>query len=116
MDTAIQKLLDALEAAESAGASLNDTVLREPLFEVIYQGFIHQEPGYTVPPDLLLNYTDAASQQNATVVAALERFLREAKQAASTTGLNTPEAREDAFLNSEATSSSEAASVGSYFD
>ena len=116
MDEAIQELLDALESAEADGAPLNDSVIRDSLIDVLYQGFVHQQPGYRVPRDLLLNYTDAAAAANAPIVAAWECFLAEACSAAASAGLHTPEERERAFLDSEVCSTSEDVSLASYFD
>lgn len=116
MDEAIRSLLDALEAAEAAGAPLTDTVIRESLYDIFYQGFVHQESGFCVPDDLLLHYTPAAEQQNAIVVNAWIGFLERARQAAVVSKLDTPEQRERAFLDSEVTSSSGDTNVCSYFD
>lgn len=116
MEEAIRDLLNALEAAEVAGAPLNDSVIRDSLHEVIRRGFELQEPGYRVPGDLLLNYTAPAEQQNGAVVAALQRFLVQARGDAATAGLNTTDLRLAAFLHSEVLSSSGEVSVGSYFD
>jgi hypothetical protein len=116
MDEAIQELLDALEAAEAAGASLTDTVLRESLYNVVDKGFIRPVKGFRVPPDLLLDYTEAASRQNDAVINALEAFLTRARQWAEREGLESPEERESAFIESEATSTSGTVNVGEYFD
>jgi hypothetical protein len=116
MDQAIRHLLDAMEAAESAGAPLTDTVIREAIYDVIHEGFILMRPGYSVPNNLLLDYTEGARQQNETVVKALARFLDEAKREAAANGLDTPESRERAFLDSEAESSSGEVGVLSFFD
>ena len=116
MDETIRNLLDALEAAEAAGAPLTDTVIRESLLDVIYEGFIQQQPGYRVPDDLLLNYTEGGRSQNAAVVQAFTVFLERARECAKASGLDTPEQRERAFFDSEVSSSSDEFSVGSIFD
>lgn len=116
LDDAIRDLLDALEAAENDGAPLNDTVIRESLYEVFYAGFVRQEHGYHVPGDLLLNYTEAAKRQNAAVVRALQFFLERARREAAASGLDSPESREEAFLESDVSSTSGEVSVASYFD
>jgi len=116
MIESIRQLLDALEAAEAAGAPLMDTVIAEALCDVIHDGFIEQKKGYEVPGDLLLNYTEAAERQNRPVVEALGRFLSQAKSRAVVLGLDTPEERERAFLECEATSSSGQVDISSFFD
>jgi hypothetical protein len=116
VDDDIRALLDVLEAAELAGASLNDTCLRESLQEVIHFGFVEQKPGYQVRSDLLLYYTPAAERQNAAVVRALEIFLQAARQWAAAEGLTTPDERSEAFFNSEVSSTSEEVNVDSYFE
>ena len=113
MDEAIQALPDSLEHAEAEGATLTDTPIRESLLDVIHAGFVNQEPGYRVPKNLLLDYTESASQQNDNVVRALEQFLVQARTALG--NLSTPEQRERAFFDSEVTSSGGDFNVGSIF-
>jgi len=116
MDDAIRDLLDALERAEAAGASLTDTVLREPLVEVILRGYVDLVEGYEVPHDLLLNYTEASERQNAPVIAAFTSFLPRATRWAHEQGLLLPEDRGAAFFGSEVSSTSGDTNVGTYFD
>jgi hypothetical protein len=116
MDEIIRDLLDVLEAAEAAGAPLTDSPIRDSIHAVIYEGFVEPTAGYRVPADLLLDYTPQAAAQNAVVVQALERFVREANRVAESEGLESSEDRAAAFFDSEATSTSGDTSVGSFFD
>ena len=100
MEEAIRDLLNALEAAEAAGATLTDSVIADALHDVIQRGFVVQEPGYRVPDDLLRNYTEGCEQQTGAVVAALTRFLERARAASAAAGLDTPARREAVFRDS----------------
>jgi hypothetical protein len=114
MDEAIRNLLDVLEAAEYAETPLTDTDIRERLFDVVDQGFIHDVPGYEVPQGLL-DDCGGAEDQKATVRGALSVFLKFARQHAAAVGLNTADKREAAFLNCRVTSSSSATDVCEFF-
>ncbi len=115
MDDAIRDLLDVLEAAEYAAMPLTDTDIRERLFEVVDRGFIHEETGYQVPSDLL-DDCGGDEEQKARVRAALSAFLKQARQHAATLGLNTPDKRQTAFLESDVSSSSSATDVNEFFN
>jgi hypothetical protein len=114
MDEAIRSLLDVLEAAEYAGTPLTDTDVRERLFDVVDQGFIHGVPGYEVPLSLL-DDCGGAENQKASVREALSAFLKSARQHAAAAGLNTPGRRRAAFLSCRVTSSSSATDVCEFF-
>jgi hypothetical protein len=105
MDNAIRSLLDVLEAAEYAGIPLTGTDIRERLYEVVDRGLIHEEPGYQVPSDLL-DDCGRDEEQKARVREALAAFLTYARQHAARFGLNTPDQRQTAFLESDVSSSS----------
>lgn len=114
MDDAIRDLLDVLEAAEYAGILLTDTDVRERLFEVVDRGFIHEEPGYQVPAGML-DDCGKDNEQKARVREALASFLASARQCAARLGLNTPDQRQSAFLESDVSSSSSVTDVHEYF-
>jgi hypothetical protein len=84
------------------------------LYEVVDQGFIHDVPGYEVPPGLL-DDCGGAEDQKAKVRHALSAFLRSARQHAAAVGLNTADKREAALLNCHVTSSSSATDVCEFF-
>jgi hypothetical protein len=115
MDDAIRTLLDVLEAAEYSGMPLTDTDIRERLFEVVDRGFIHEQPGYQVPTDLL-DDCGRDEKQQARVREALATFLTYARQHAARLGLNTPDQRQTAFLESDVSSSSSATDVNEFFN
>ena len=114
MDDVIRDLLDVLESAEYAGTPLTDTDIRERLFGVINRGFIREEAGYQVPPDLL-DDCGGSEDHKARVRAALAAFLKHARQHAAALGLSTPEQRRAAFLGSGVRSSSSATNVNEFF-
>jgi len=115
MDDVIRDLLDVLETAEYSGTPLTDTDIRERLFELVDRGFIHEAPGYQVPTDLL-DDCGGNAKHKAKVLAALSTFLNRARQQAATFGLDTPEKRQTAFLESDVTSSSSATDVNEFFN
>ena len=114
MDEAIRNLLDVLEEAESSGVPLTDTDIRERLFDVVDQGFIHEKSDYEAPRNLL-DDCGGTEEQKAKVCQAFSVFLKFARQHAAAVGLNTPEKREMAFLSCRVTSSSSATDVCEFF-
>lgn len=72
---------------------ITDTEIREQMFDAIFQGFLHQTPGYVVPETF-----DADSPEgDAAIRAVLTAFLKVAVPLATREGVDTPGKRLDAF-------------------
>jgi len=95
--TSLQSSLVALSRAMNLvfddHGEITDTEIREQMFDVIFQGFIHQTPSYVVPETF-----DADSPEgDAAIRAVLTAFLKVAIPLAAREGVDTPETRLDAF-------------------
>lgn len=72
---------------------VQDTVSREALTEALFEGFVYQEAGYTLPR----NFYMLTSAGNKGVRAALGRYIARASKTAREVGLTTPAQRLAAF-------------------
>ena len=98
-ETTLQSSLVALSLAMNLvfddHGEITDTEIREQMFDVIFQGFIHQTPGYVVPETF-----DADSPEgDAAIRAVLTAFLKVAVPLATREGVDTPEKRLVAFYS-----------------
>jgi hypothetical protein len=97
MKAELQSLLNAVDVVGSRHEELDDTDVREQMAEAITRGFVHLEPGYTLPS----TFGMFSDEGNAEVRAALGAFLAKASAAAHAQGLKTPAERLAAFQNPE---------------
>ncbi len=78
----LKRLLDALDVIDEKDDDLTDTEVRERMYEAVYNGFIVQTPGYTLPSDY---YLYKVKECNAMVRQALADFVSAACKSGSAT-------------------------------
>ena len=111
MTQILKELLDNLETIGAEHEELYDTDVREHISDAIMSGFVRQTAGYSLPDEFGMFDADADSA----VKAALAQFIERATQAAASQGLDSPQARLDAFQNPEITSSGDQQAYDEFF-
>jgi hypothetical protein len=102
--------LDDLDAASAGHYEAGDTAVRDCRYLAVYHGFIEQTAGYALPNEFGM-YT---AEGNAWNKAALAKFIKAATAEAKKLGLDTPEARFEAFQDGRV-SSREGSSYDDHF-
>jgi hypothetical protein len=111
MKETLRSLLEEMEAVGNSQEELYDTDVREQMAEAISRGFVHLEPGYTLP----LKFGMFSDKGNAEVRSALATFLTKAPGAARVEGLDTPAKRLAAFQDQSVLTSGEGQAYDTFF-
>ncbi len=106
----LRDLLDVLDTVGQVYESLQDTVTREALHAVAFQGFVLQKPGYCCPRKFWM----MTVRGNQLLRRAMRLFLRRGECLAANEGLDTPEKRMAAFQDASVVSG-EGSQYDTYF-
>lgn len=95
MKQALKELIADLIKVEEQHGEVCDTAVREELFIAIHHSFIVPKPAYSLPKDLAM----FSAAGNKKVRSVLQKFLQHPDVVSAKTELDTPEARQEAFLD-----------------
>jgi len=101
MKKALKQLINALDKIFEEHEELGDSAVRDQMYNAVHKGFIVPQPGYELP----VEFGMFSDEGNELVRRALQKFLAHPDVAAASKSLNTPEARLEAFQNTDVESS-----------